>query len=200
MEHKNQLVNFIINGENRSAEAFLTEIKERAACSEYAEAREKILLIEVAKYLNDRFPAFYADVKKLTADLFKNRLSARECIDYLCRKIKDSLKEEKLESYAKALDFVEENLFSNQLTVGAVAEYTGVSQSSLVKLFCENIGITPGDYIGKGRCEKSLDFLKENMSVENTALSVGFSSVETYIRTFKKHMGLTPGTWKKKYL
>lgn len=200
MEHKNQLVNFIINGENRNAEAFLTEIKERAACSEYAEAREKILLIEVAKCLNDRFPAFYADVKKLTADLFENRLSAKACIDYLCRKIKDSLKEEKLESYAKALDFIEENLFSNQLTVGAVAEYTGVSQSGLVKLFCENTGITPGDYIGKGRCEKSLDLLKENMSVENAALSVGFSSVETYIRTFKKHMGLTPGMWKKKYL
>ena len=62
------------------------------------------------------------------------------------------------------------------------------------------MGITPGDYIGKGRTKKSLELLKENTSVENTALSVGFSSVESYIRAFRKHMGMTPGMWKKKYL
>ena len=200
MKHKNKLLKFILNNENRSAEAFLSEIKESSVCLKYGEAREKLLLIETAKSLNDTLPAFYADVKKLSTDLFDRNLSAKDCIDFLCRKVKDSARKERQVSYAKAFEYIEENLLSNQLTVGAVAEYVGISQSCLVKLFCENIGITPGDYIGKGRCEKSLEYLSKNMSVENTALKVGFSAMETYIRTFRKHMGMTPGIWKKKNL
>ena len=63
-----------------------------------------------------------------------------------------------------------------------------------------NISVTPGDYIGQKRCIKSIEYLKENKSVEKAALSVGFSAVETYIRTFRKHTGMTPGMWKKKNL
>lgn len=200
MEHKKQLLEFIINNENRNAEVFLKKIRENSVCSKYAEAREKILLIETAKGLNRIIPSFYADVKKLTADLFEEKVSVKDTIAFLCMKVKESAKAEKQTAYTKALEFIEENLLGNQLSVGSAAEYAGVSQSSLIKLFAENIGITPGDYIGKGRCERSLEFLRKNASIEATALSVGFSSVETYIRAFNKHMGMTPGMWKKKNL
>ncbi len=200
MEHKNKLIEFIINNENRNAEVFLTKIRENSVCSKYTEAREKILLIETAKSLNNMIPTFYADVKELTADLFEEKVSVKDAIDFICRKVKESAKEEKQTAFAKTCAFIEENLFSNQLSVGSASEYAGISRSSLIKLFAENIGITPGDYIGKGRCERSLEYLRKNVSVENTALSVGFSSVETYIRAFKKHMRMTPGMWKKKNL
>ena len=200
MEHKDKLIDFVLNNENRKAESLLTKIREASECDTYADAREKILLIETAKSLNDNLPNFYADVKKLTVDLFESNVSVKDAIDFLCAKVKDSLKAERQTAYLKALAYTRENLCSNQLSVSSAAEYAGISQTGLIKLFAENMGITPGDYIGKGRCEKSLELLKENASVESTALSVGFSSVESYIRAFRKHMGMTPGMWKKKYL
>ena len=169
-------------------------------CSKYADAREKILLVEAAKHLNDSLPTFYADINCLAEDLFEGKLSSKDTIDFLCTKVKDSVKEDRQTAFSKALAFIEENLLRNQLSVAASAEYAGISQSSLVKLFADNMGITPGDYIGKKRCQKSIELLREDTSVENTALSVGFSSVESYIRAFRKHMEMTPGTWKKKYL
>ena len=200
MENKKKLVKLILNKENRNAVAFLKELKENSPSFEYSVAREKILLVETAKSLNEMVPAFYVDVKRLMVELFENNLSLENAIDYLCRKVTESAKAEKQELFLKACDFIKENLLDSQLAVALVAEYVGLSQSTLVKLFGDNLSITPGDYIGKLRIEKSFSYLLENLSIEKTSQKVGFSSVEAYIRAFKKHTQLTPGVWKRKNL
>lgn len=200
MENRDTLVKLILNNESRKAEAFLSEIRKNASNPKFADAREKILLVETAKALNERLPSFYADVKVLTADIFEENASTKECVASLCNLLRASVKAEKQNSYAKARDFMDARLKDNQLTVALVAAYTGLTRSELVKLFKENCGMTPGDYIGKKRAEESISYLEKNVSVEKAAYATGFSSVETYIRTFSKHMGLTPGMWKKKYL
>jgi len=200
MEYCEELVKYIEGNEKRNAIAFLEKLRNNSPCRTYGEAREKILIIEAAKLLNKRLPFVYADEKALIKNLFEDRMPFEKVIEMLCTLVRDCTRENKQASFQKALSYIEENLFSFQLTVGSVAEYSGLSQSELVKLFKENIAVTPGDYIGEERCLKSTEYLMENRSVEKTALSVGFSAVETYIRTFKKHMGMTPGMWKKKNL
>ena len=135
MENKKKLVKLILNKENRNAVAFLKELKENSPSFEYSVAREKILLVETAKSLNEMVPAFYVDVKRLTVELFENNLSLENAIDYLCRKVTESAKAEKQELFLKACDFIKENLLDSQLAVALVAEYVGLSQSTLVKLF-----------------------------------------------------------------
>ncbi len=200
MEYCEELVKYIESNENRNAIAFLEKLRDNSPCRAYGDAREKILITEAAKLLNKRFPFVYADEKTLIKKLFEDGISAEKVIEMLCTLVRDCTREDRQASFEKALSYIEENLFSCQLTVGNAAEYSGLSQSELVKLFKGNIAVTPGDYIGEKRCIKSIEYLTENKSVEKTALSVGFSAVETYIRTFKKHMGMTPGMWKKKNL
>lgn len=200
MEYCEELVKYIESNENRNATAFLEKLRSNSPCTSYGEAREKVLLIESAKLLNKKLPFVYADEKALIKNLFEDGMSTEKAIEMLCILVRDCKREDRYASFQKALLYIEKNLFSCQLTVGNVAEYTGFSQSELVKLFKENVSVTPGDYIGEKRCIKSIEYLTENISVEKAALSVGFSAVETYIRTFKKHMGMTPGMWKKKNL
>ncbi len=200
MEYREELVKYIESNENRNAIAFLEKLRSISPCRAYGDAREKILIIEAAQLLNKKLPFVYADEKTLIKNLFEDGMSAEKAIEMLCTLVRDCTKEDKQASFQKALSYIEENLFSCQLAVGSVAEYTGLSQSELVKLFKENIAVTPGDYIGEKRCIKSIEHLMKDKSVEKAALSVGFSVVETYIRTFKKHIGMTPGMWKKKNL
>ena len=200
MEYCEELIKYIESNENRNAIAFLEKLRSNFPCTSYGDAREKILIIEAAKLLNKKLPFVYADEKALIKNLFEDGMSTEKVIEMLCALVRDCTKEDKQASFQKALSYIEENLFSCQLTVGSVAEYAGLSQSELVKLFKENVSVTPGDYIGEKRCIKSIGYLTENKSVEKAALSVGFSAVETYIRTFKKNMGMTPGVWKKKNL
>lgn len=200
MEYCEELLKYILNSENRNAIAFLEKLRSNSPCRAYGEAREKILIIEAANLLNKKLPFVYADEKALIKNLFEDGMSTEKVIEMLCALVRNFTKEDKQASFQKALSYIEEKLFSCQLTVGNAAEYSGLSQSELVKLFKENISVTPGDYIGQKRCIKSIEYLKENKSVEKAALSVGFSAVETYIRTFRKHTGMTPGMWKKKNL
>lgn len=200
MEYCEELVKYIESNENRNATAFLEKLRSNSPCKSYGKAREKVLITEAAKLLNKRLPFVYADEKTLIKNLFEDGMSTEKAIEMLCTLVRDCRREDRYASFQKALSYIGENLFSCQLSVGSVAEYTGLSQSELVKLFKEKVSVTPGDYIGKKRCIKSIEYLTENKSVEKAALSVGFSTVETYIRTFKKHMGMTPGMWKKKNL
>ena len=192
MEYCEELIKYIESKENRNAIAFLEKLRSNSPCTSYGEAREKILIIESAKLLNKKFPFVYADEKTLIKSLFEDGMSAEKAVEMLCTLVRDCTREDKQASFQKALSYIGENMFSSQLT--------GLSQSELVKLFKENIAVTPGDYIGEKRCVKSIEYLTVNKSVEKVALCVGFSAVETYIRTFKKHMGMTPGMWKKKNL
>lgn len=200
MENRDKLISFITNNQKRNAENLLSDLRKESPCEGYAQARERILLIETAKELKRLIPDFYVDTEKLSYSLFQENISPEEIVDLFSSLVQESARQEKKYSYSKALDFINENILSNQLSVGGAADFAGLSQSGLVKLFTENMGMTPGDYIGKMRAEKSMDFLKENFPVEKTAERVGFSSVESYIRAFKKHMGMTPGNWKKKNL
>jgi len=200
MEHCEELVKYIINRENRNAIDFLRRLREEPFCSDYLFAREKVLIIEAAKMLSMKLPFLYADEKSLAEKLFSGKISSEEAIKLLCDLVRNSANLDRQSAFCKATEFIGKNLTKNQLTVGAVADYTGITQVELVKLFKENIQTTPGDYIGKKRAENSISYLKKNISVEKTACAIGFSSVETYIRTFKKHIGITPGMWKKKYL
>ena len=200
MLYSEELVRSIVNNENRKAIAILEKLRDDSSCKPYVMAREKLLITETAKILNERLSFCYIDESSLIKGLFEEKLTAEKAIEMLCLIVRKSNRADKQSAVEKALSYIDKNIFSCQLTVGGAAEYSALTQPEFVKLFKESKGITPGDYIGKKRAEGSVSYLEKNFSVEKAAYAVGFSSVETYIRTFKKHVGLTPGMWKKKYL
>lgn len=201
MEHTEKLTEFIANNEKSHAIAFLNKISTETSCRKYAQAREKILLTEAAKELNKQLSAFYLNTKSFAEQLFaQNPLSAQEAIDILCQAARDASRENRDRAFEKVLSYINENICDNQLAIGSAAEYAGLSPSVLTKLFAEKTGTTPLDYLARLRIQKSLDFLKADLTVEQAAEKSGYTSTETYIRVFKKVMGITPGAWKRNNL
>ncbi len=201
MENTQKLTEFITNTEKSKALAFLSKIRGEVSCQKYAQAREKVLMVEVVKELNKKLPAFYVDVKSFAENLFsENPPSADEAIGLLCQEVRAADREDRQRAFKKVFSYILENMCDSQLALGSVAEYAGVSPSALTKLFTENTGMTPADYLGRLRIQKSLELLKADLTVEKAAKKVGFTSDETYIRTFKRIMGITPGAWKRNNL
>lgn len=201
MQRVELLTKLIEKGEKRVASDLLDKIYGEHQCFLYAAALEKILLVQTAKLLNDTVSGFYLDSENLAAQLFSQTPPARDTVlDTMCTLICDAAQENRLYAFEKAAEYIRCNLCDNQLTIKAAAEYAGVSQSALVKLFMQNAGVKPLDYLSKLRVEESLEYLEKNMSTKQAALNVGFSSCEAYIRAFKKHMGNTPGLWKRNKL
>ena len=201
MENVVELIELVSRLEKNHAIAFLEKISSDTSCQKYAQAREKILLTEAVKELNKQLPSFYVDAESFAESLFsENPPSSQVIIDILCQAVKAAGRENKERTLKKALSYIAENICDNQLAIGNVAEYAGVSPSLLTKLFAESMGTTPVEYLGKLRIQKSLDFLKADLSVEQAAEKSGYTSTETYIRAFKRVMGITPGAWKRNNL
>ena len=201
MKRAEELALFIKSGEKKKAEALLDNIYKENECRAYCVALEKILLTEAAQILDDTVAGFYLDVNKLKEALFSANPPTRKTVFDAMRDILyDAAKEDRERNFSKAVSYIQKNITHNQLTASAVADYIGVSESVLAKLFREKADCAAGEYINRKRIEISLSYLENGDSVAKASEKSGFSGVETYIRTFKKYMNTTPGLWKRNKL
>lgn len=96
-----------------------------------------------------------------------------------------------------ALHYLENNYFQ-QIDVDGLAKRFGFSRAYFSSLFTKRTGETPHNYLSKIRIEKAKDYLKNTTySIEEIAYSVGFSSLQRFSDSFKKHVGLSPMQYRK---
>ena len=196
-----EFVGYIVNGEKRLAERALKELAENSPCAEYEEALRKVFLADIAKKLNRDIFGFYCDTDKLIKSMFEDGgINSASALEMIFDIAKESLNDTDEKTFEKARSYIIENLCDCQLSVSGTAEYSGTTQSNLTKLFKSYIEITPGEYVNNLRIEESKKLLESGLPIEKTAEMVGFSSSSGYIRAFKRHMGITPGEWKRNKL
>lgn len=73
-----------------------------------------------------------------------------------------------------------------------------MSPSSLSSIYKKETGKSLLKVINEVRIENAVEFLTKGYSVVETAEKVGISESSSFIRLFKKHMGVTPGQIKSR--
>lgn len=201
MKRIEALEQFIINGESKRCIEYLEKLRQEAVCPEYGEALTKVLLIETVKKLNTSPGSFYYNEKELERTAFcESSFDIKEAVKDVFKNAKAAADENRKVLFEKLKCCIEKRYRETQFSLSVAARCVGLSQSSATKLFYENEGTTPGEYLGKLRINAGLALLRSGASVMETAVSVGFSSEESFIRAFKKHLGKTPGQWKRNNL
>ncbi|WP_198543899.1 helix-turn-helix domain-containing protein [Petroclostridium xylanilyticum] len=98
----------------------------------------------------------------------------------------------------KILEYVNENL-SRDISINDIADWIGFSTAYVSKIFKENIGKNYIDYLNGSRIEKAKQLLKNTqLPVKEVGFRVGFNNIQTFMRTFKKYEGITPGQYRDK--
>ena len=93
--------------------------------------------------------------------------------------------------------YVKSNL-TRKLTLKDIARNLHCSTVTLTEHFKDEFGITINDYITKKRMEMAEKLLLgTDKPLREIASSVGFSDVEYFSRTFKKHHGESPAAWRR---
>lgn len=105
---------------------------------------------------------------------------------------------EQCSSYVKkAVDFIESN-YGRDLSLDDVAGHVCISVGYLSILFKEEIGCTVLEYLTWVRMKKAKELLAEkDIKVKDIAKQLGYNSVQSFIRSFKKYYGYTPGVFNK---
>ncbi len=96
-------------------------------------------------------------------------------------------------------DYIKKNLHQ-KLSIDVIAKMAYVSKSNFFKMFKEELGISPNEFIIQERIKRAKEMLMHNNSVNEVAFSTGFSDTNYFIRVFKQMEGVTPKIFQNKKL
>lgn len=102
------------------------------------------------------------------------------------------------ERSAEIIAFINAKYQDPNLNITMIGDHFEITQTYLSKLFKEQTGSGILDTINKVRMEHAKKLLMgDSASVKTISELVGFHDVNTFIRTFKKYEGVTPGQYQK---
>lgn len=98
---------------------------------------------------------------------------------------------------SNALAFIEQRL-TERLTVRDVASHLGISRRGLLRLFKQEAGCAPHDYILHRKIDLAQDRLSasEPVHVTTVAYDLGFSSSQHFAAVFKRYTGISPAVFR----
>lgn len=97
----------------------------------------------------------------------------------------------------EAIAYINDNLDQN-LSLAEIAAIAQMSPHYFASLFKQSMGIAPHQYVTKCRVEKAKYLLaKQELSVTEISLVVGFQSQSHFAKVFRKYIGVTPSVFKK---
>lgn len=115
----------------------------------------------------------------------------------LLENIQEQAKKADLSVADQLMNFIHEN-FHRDLSLSDLAEHFNLTSSYVSKVFKEQTGENFKEYLNMYRVKKAKEILSvQELKISQVASMVGFNNVNTFIRTFKKYVGLSPGQYEK---
>lgn len=95
--------------------------------------------------------------------------------------------------------YIQEHI-AEELLVEDIARIVHISPRHLNRLFQGNYGMPVSEFVTRQRMELAGSLLRDHYaSVSQVSERVGYSNYSYFIKLFKKHYGITPGEYQKRY-
>ena len=94
-------------------------------------------------------------------------------------------------------DYIKNNLTSDDLSQGAMAEMAGISKDYFSRIFKSVTGMNYSKWLNMIRLEKATELLATNdRSLTEIAMLSGFQSIPSFNRVFRSEKGMAPGEYR----
>jgi AraC-like DNA-binding protein len=154
---------------------------------------------------NSRIPDLFESILK---DLFSRSVPAAFRISSMAYTMGMTLLDE---SYAQPdsadssrFDALKKRLredIESGVRVADMAAQAGLSRSHFARLFKDQEGVSPREYLADLRLRKAFTLLySQKLSVKEIAYSCGITDVNYFCRLFRKHTGMSPGEYRRRAL
>lgn len=91
-------------------------------------------------------------------------------------------------------EFIKKHI-SEKLTIEELEKVANMSKSSLHRMFKNELGVSPMEYVIRQRLAKAKELLVATRSVKESCFASGFADVNYFVRLFKNREGVTPGAF-----
>jgi AraC-like DNA-binding protein len=97
----------------------------------------------------------------------------------------------------EAISYMEQN-FQNDITIEDIAAYCGLNRSYFGKIFRENVGKSPQEFLIAYRMSRATELLKlTRLSIADIGQAVGYPNQLHFSRAFKRVYGVSPKQWRE---
>lgn len=97
-------------------------------------------------------------------------------------------------------DYIQSVSFTEEFSLEKTAHQFGLNKFKFLRLFKQETGLTPNNYILLQRVENSKKMLKQGKPIFNTAIDNGFYDNSHFNRNFKKFTGVTPSEYQSAFI
>lgn len=97
------------------------------------------------------------------------------------------------------VDYIKKNLHQ-KLSIDSISKLAYVSKSNFFKMFKDELGTSPNDFILQERINRAKELLASQNSIKETAFQTGFSDTNYFTRVFKQTVGITPKNYQDNIL
>lgn len=123
-----------------------------------------------------------------------------DAINYITGKYKEKMNSANKRLNASIIQYIDNKISDSQLSSEMIAETMKLNSVYLRRFFKEQNGIKLWDFINMKRIEMARNFLvTSSVSINKISLKCGYISISTFVRTFKKFSGMTPGHYRNLY-
>lgn len=96
----------------------------------------------------------------------------------------------------RAVEYIQEHA-SEDISLDTWAAAVDLSKYHFIRLFREQVGQTPAQYLTNVRMNKAIQLLRTTaLDITDIAFETGFGSLGTFERSFKKRLGLSPSQYR----
>ncbi|GIP31958.1 AraC family transcriptional regulator [Paenibacillus sp. J2TS4] len=212
--YQKKILNTILTGDRDRVEHYMTELFDRyllSSGSPYPKLLQMIVML-MSHVLGSLVQEGY-DIEPLMdqVDLLQlqqcqNQLELQgmllrqigQIIDYL-----ETVREQAEDSspwVRQAIEYMESHYASN-ISIADIASHIGISPSHLSRVFKAEVGKSPLEYLTERRLSMSKVLLRDkSKSLQQISQLIGYNDAHTFIRSFKKAEGTTPGEYRKKVM
>lgn len=97
-----------------------------------------------------------------------------------------------------AKKYIETNYHSRP-SIGELAKHLNISQSYLYRVFIEEFGVSPKEYLNRFCIDQAKQLLRSSdMNISQIAASVGYNDVLAFSAFFSKRQGMPPSMYREK--
>lgn len=122
----------------------------------------------------------------------------RESCGRLCEIMKSAMPPSRQSSRAEMLHFIEQNGMNPDFSLQQIADHFGMSPSAFSHHFKKTMGQNFKEHIDLLRIQKSLQLLRStDQTLEAVSQQTGYTNTSSFIRSFKKIVGTTPGQYRE---
>lgn len=174
-------------------------LKYRIDCRSFLHGEDKQEPFDVLKRdLAKVFEQQYKNVNQPSAH-FKSKAAAvlEDLSRYFLDKSKLLENRGSFESLMPAVNYIQSHYREN-ITLEDLAEQTFLSKTHISRSFSKYFDISFTDYLTLLRLEYASKMLQGKDTVSEIALESGFPNVNAMILAFRRHMGMTPGEYRRK--